>query len=109
MVHLENFWQTYQDEGLVVLALAQGQTGPVVASWAESKGITYHLGLDSDYEVFRRFQEGGFPFNALIGRDGRLVFSGPGLDVNAMDALIQSELDETPVEESSWSRVKALF
>ena len=59
--------------------------------------------------IFRIYQQGSFPINALIGRDGRLARSGCGLDASATDAMIQPFLDETPAGDSSWSAVKALF
>ena len=109
MVHLESFWQQYQNQGLTVLAVNIGQTGEVVATWADGKGITYHLALDVNADIYRLFTLGSFPFNAVIGRDGQLYHSGYGLNVNAIDDLIRQLLDETPVGESSWSAVKALF
>jgi peroxiredoxin len=74
MPALERLWKKYQQQGLVVLAVAAdaGDASRLV-DYLQSMGYTFPVVLDSDAKVRQRYEVQALPTTYIIGRDGRFV------------------------------------
>ena len=110
--HLQNIWETYQDQDLTVLAVDIQEPAPLVQGWALAMGVNYLIWLSPDWDLFQLFSEGGgIPFNAVLDREMVLRYSMSGFDLLAITEIIEEVLaeDEVATEAGSWSTVKAAY
>ncbi|HFQ13317.1 MAG TPA: TlpA family protein disulfide reductase [Gammaproteobacteria bacterium] len=74
MPALQALWQSYREQGLVVLALAADRGGPqTVAEFVAEGGYRFPVLLDGEGEVRKRYEVRALPTSYLIGRDGRFI------------------------------------
>ena len=70
---LEEAWQRYRDEGLVVLGIDAQDFRSDAQGFVERYGLTYPMAFDGHGASLGRFGNTGFPETWFVGRDGRLV------------------------------------
>ena len=92
MPALEHVWNDYRNQGLVVLAVNQGETAARVGAFVEELGLTFPVLLDREGAVGARYQLRAYPTTFFVGRDGvvrDLVLGGP-----MAESLIASKVTE---------------
>ena len=70
---LEETWQRYRDEGLVVIGIDAQDFRSDAQRFVERYGLTYPMAFDGQGSSLGRFGNTGFPETWFVGRDGRLV------------------------------------
>jgi len=84
---LENAWQRYRQQGLVVLAVSD-EEADIVTSFLERlpTDITFPVLIDSDMKTGNRWQIRGLPTTVVVDRSGHLHWRREGqLDFSASD------------------------
>ena len=84
---LENAWQRYRQQGLVVLAVS-GEESDVVTSFLERlpSEITFPVLIDGDMKSGNRWQIRGLPTTVVVDRSGDVHWRAEGqLDFSASD------------------------
>ncbi|HXV33000.1 MAG TPA: TlpA disulfide reductase family protein [Gaiellaceae bacterium] len=77
---LEDVWQRYRDDGLVVLGVDAQDFRSDAQRFVDRFGLTYPMAFDGHGSSLGKFGNTGFPETWFVGRDGRLVgdhFVGP--------------------------------
>jgi cytochrome c biogenesis protein CcmG/thiol:disulfide interchange protein DsbE len=95
---LEETWQRYRDEGLVVLGIDAQDFRTDAKRFVERYGLTYPMAYDGQGASLGRFGNTGFPETWFLGRDGRLAgehIVGP-FDRKQLEENVRAALD-TPV------------
>jgi len=95
---LEETWQRYREDGLVVLGIDAQDFRVDARKFVERYGLTYPIAYDGNGASLGRFGNTGFPETWFVGRDGRLVgehIVGP-FDEEQLEENVQAALD-TPV------------
>ncbi|MFZ5915870.1 MAG: TlpA family protein disulfide reductase [Chloroflexota bacterium] len=79
MPHIQQVWQAYQADGLIVLAVDEQESAQTVGQFAAGLGLTFPLLLDVTGEVGNDFQVRALPTSFFIDRQGivRQKFTGP--------------------------------
>ena len=95
---LENAWQRYRQQGLVVLSVS-GEESDVVTSFLERlpSDITFPALIDHDMKVGNRWQIRGLPTTVVVDRSGHLHWRAEGqLDFSAskIDEMLLALLDD---------------
>lgn len=96
--HLQRLYETYGDQGMVVLAIAMDGPESVanVSPQARRYGLTFPVLLDEETRVVGVYNpKRAAPFTVLIGRDGVIAKTREGYtagDEIAVEADIQSVL-----------------
>jgi peroxiredoxin len=72
MPDLETLYKQFKDQGLVILAISDEDTGKVRPFVAEQK-VTYPILLDPGRKVNELFQIQGIPKTFVYDRNGKLV------------------------------------
>lgn len=67
--------ERYDDQGLVVLAISY-ETAGKIRSFMDKTGYTMRAGADPGRKVISAYNVRGYPSSALIGRDGKLLWTG---------------------------------
>ena len=109
---LQQMYQIYQSQGFTILGVDLLEDGALVADWVQANGLTYPIVLAPDWETFLLFPNaGGFPYNALIDRQGVLRYSQYGINMDEIETLVQELLVEDPVATApaTIDAVKALY
>ncbi len=92
---LEETWQRYRDEGLVVIGIDAQDFRSDARGFVERYGLTYPIAYDGQGSSLGRFGNTGFPETWFVGRDGRLVgehIVGP-FDREQLEANVRAALD----------------
>jgi cytochrome c biogenesis protein CcmG/thiol:disulfide interchange protein DsbE len=92
---LEETWQRYRDEGLVVIGIDAQDFRTDAQRFVERYGLTYPIAFDGHGSSLGRFGNTGFPETWFVGRDGRLVgehIVGP-FDREQLEENIRAALD----------------
>ena len=95
---LEETWQRYRGEGLVVIGIDAQDFRTDAQRFVDRYGLTYPIAFDGRGSSLGRFGNTGFPETWFVGRDGRLVgdhIVGP-FDREQLEANVRAALD-TPV------------
>jgi peroxiredoxin len=69
---IQEVYEKYQAEGLVILALSIGENTGTVQSYVQRTGLTYTIGLDQSTEIAARYRIVGIPTHFFVDRDGIL-------------------------------------
>jgi peroxiredoxin len=73
MPEIQAVWETYQDDGLVVLALDQDETAGDVQAYFDELGLTFTPLLDEGNDTAQNFGlQGTLPASIFINPDGRV-------------------------------------
>ena len=70
---LQEAWERYRDDGLVVLGIDAQDFRSDAQAFVERYGLTYPIAYDGNGASLGRFGNTGFPETWFMGRDGRLV------------------------------------
>jgi thiol-disulfide isomerase/thioredoxin len=70
MPALNQYYQTYKDEGLVVLAINDGESQTVASDFARQIGVTFPVLVDPGTQELNRLGIQDLPTSILVGRDG---------------------------------------
>ena len=92
---LEETWQRYRDEGLVVIGIDAQDFKSDARDFVEDHRITYPIAFDGEGASLGRFGNTGFPETWFVGRDGRLIgehIVGP-FDREQLEANVRAALD----------------
>jgi thiol-disulfide isomerase/thioredoxin len=98
--YLEQWYETYQDDGLVIIGIHTPEFAfehniSAVQSALDKHGITFPVVLDNDYETWRAYGNRYWPRRYLIDRDGRVVFDHIGEGAyEETEALIRQYLNQ---------------
>ena len=109
---LEALYNTYEEDGLVILGVDLLEDPALVAPWVQSFPLTYPIVISPDWSLFQLFpQAGGFPYNAVLGRDGILRYGQFGINMEEITVLVQDLLLADPVATAptTFDAVKALY
>lgn len=96
MPDLERVWQRYRDDGVVILAVNQGESGAKITSFRDEFGLTFPLISDREERIGRLYQLDAYPTTFFIGRDGvirRVVYGGP-MPEAFIESAVQDMLEE---------------
>lgn len=101
IAHVENWYQTYRDRGLVVIGIhtpeyAFERVPENVRSGAAGLGITYPVALDNDYATWNNFHNNYWPAEYLIDARGNIRHTkfGEG-DYGTTESMIRQLLSES--------------
>lgn len=74
MPEMDKLYQTFKDQGFVVLAIALDAEGAqTVGPFVRKQKLTYPVLLDTELKVARQYRILGPPTTFLIGREGELI------------------------------------
>nr|WP_211106442.1 cytochrome c biogenesis protein CcdA [Nitrospirillum iridis] len=96
--HIRNWAAQYRDQGLVVVGVhtpefAFERDPANVAKAVTALGVGYPVAVDSDFRVWRAFDNQGWPAVYLIGADGRVRYQSLGEgDFDQTERAIRSAL-----------------
>jgi peroxiredoxin len=96
MPTLQEVYEAYRDEGLVVLAINQDEPADRVARFAQQHGLTFPLLLDAEFNVTDRYQVGLLPSTFFVDRAGvvyEVIFGGP-LTRASLEARVAKLLEQ---------------
>ncbi len=80
MPALERVWQRYARDGLVILAVNQGEDAATVREFVREHDLTFAVALDPREQVGRQYALVAYPTTLFIDRDGvirKVVRGGP--------------------------------
>ncbi len=69
---IEEMYQKYKDEGLVILAPAIGEDSGTVAAYVKRTGLTFTVGVDETTQLAANYRIVGIPTHFFIDGDGVL-------------------------------------
>ena len=90
MPALERVWQRYVDDGLVVLAVNQGEDAATIEAFVAEYDLSFPIALDPREQVGRQYELVAYPTTLFIDRDGvvrNVVRGGP-----MPEALVESQV-----------------
>jgi len=91
---VQEIWETYQDQGLVVLAIGTGMTQADCQSWISTYGLTHPVLADPTDITYPLFGDGYIPYNAIIDGEMVLQYTASGFDEPVVIATIEQLLAE---------------
>lgn len=69
---IEEMYQKYKDQGLVILAPSIGEDAGTVSAYVKRTGLTYTVGVDETTQLAANYRIVGIPTHFFIDRDGVL-------------------------------------
>jgi peroxiredoxin len=78
MSHMQEFINAHPT--VVVLPISRGEERETVVNFVERMGYTFPIGLDGDQSIYRKYATNYIPRCFVVGRDGKVVYSGVGYD-----------------------------
>jgi len=70
MPAMQELYDQYRDQGLVILAVNMEEDAPTVRRWIESGGYTFTFVLDDQGQQVKRYNVTAAPTSYFVGRDG---------------------------------------
>ncbi|MFC2018761.1 peroxiredoxin family protein [Chloroflexota bacterium] len=91
MPFLQEAYEEWQDDGLVILGINKGESVAKVERFAEDNGISFPILLDGDEAVSQRYGVRSIPASVLIDKDGFGVVGvlGPFLSKASVGKLLE--------------------
>jgi len=83
---LQSTFDSFQDQGLVILGIDFDEPADLVASFGDELGLTFPLLLDPGGKVQQQYKVRGYPTTVVLDREGRIQSYHIGV-------LTQSQLD----------------
>lgn len=98
MPNIEKVYQNYRDQGVVILAINQGEFAEQVRGYADLYQLHFPILLDESTEVGRLYRVRALPTTFFIDRDGiiRQVQIGGPMSVEFIEKQIKSLLGQAP-------------
>lgn len=96
---IEETYQKYKDEGLVILAPAIGEDSGTVAGYVKRTGLSFTVGVDETTQLAANYRIVGIPTHFFIDRDGVLqVWRIGSMSTKTMEKNIQKIVSPAGVE-----------
>ena len=89
---MQTMYETYQSEGLVVLAIGNGVDQAGCQTWISQWGLTHPVLADPTRIVYPFYGDGFVPYNAIIDGDGVLLYTDSGFDQTLVTNTIEQAL-----------------
>ena len=83
---LQSTFESFKDQGLVILGIDFDEPADLVASFGDELGLTFPLLLDPGGKVQQQYKVRGYPTTVILDREGRIQSYHIGV-------LTQSQLD----------------
>jgi peroxiredoxin len=90
--HLQQLYEQYAGQDLVVLAIDVGETRDEIADFVEHQGYTFTILLDTDDRVTERYGVEAIPHTLVVDRQGEVHHTPGGPD--AVEDLVLELLEE---------------
>lgn len=90
--HLEAYWKTKKEKGLVVIGINLRQNSETAESFVKKHKLSFPVALDRKGTFFNRFGQRGIPTNILIRPDGTIAYIKSGFDKKEFGKLISEVL-----------------
>lgn len=91
MPDLQAAYDSYHDDGLVIVAVNAGESASVVESYISERSLTFMTWLDADGTLVEQFAVQYFPTTYWIDRDGVVRYRHLGI---MTESTIQSYIDD---------------
>jgi len=91
---VQEIWETYQDQGLMVLSIGVGMDQATCQQWISTYGLTHPVLSDPTDVVYNLFGDGYVPYNAIIDDEMILQYTISGFDEPVVIATIEQLLAE---------------
>ena len=101
-----SLWQTYRDQGLVVLGVSD-ESIPTIEQFVNDQGLTFPVLRDNRGSVYNQYSISGglspYPRDYIIDRDGVVRYTNTEYDVRTMELIIEGLLEyhQTGIEEET--------
>jgi thiol-disulfide isomerase/thioredoxin len=96
---IEEMYQKYKDDGLVILAPAIGEDSSTVAAYVKRTGLTFTAGVDETTQLAANYRIVGIPTHFFIDRDGVLrVWRIGSMSTKTMEKNIEKILSASAQE-----------
>ena len=96
-------WEKYQDRNFQVISIGFREQLDVAELWVALYLIT-HLVVIDEGSVFESYSGSlaisAFPLNAIVGVDGRLLYSEIAFDLETIDQIIESNTELVSIDKS---------
>ncbi|TAJ12335.1 TlpA family protein disulfide reductase [Marinilabiliaceae bacterium JC017] len=92
MPHIEKqIWTPYKNKNVVVIGVDRDEPLEKVKTFTKQTGITYHMALDPDADIFGLYadKKTGVTRNVLIDESGKIVFLTRLFNEEEFNALVQ--------------------
>ncbi|HFE66436.1 MAG TPA: TlpA family protein disulfide reductase [Chloroflexi bacterium] len=90
MPGIEQVYQAYQADGVVVLAINGQEEPALVKSFIDENGFTFPVLLDGNAEALRAYNARSFPMTVIVDRDGVVQYKQVGPVTPAqLEALLE--------------------
>jgi peroxiredoxin len=94
---LQSIYEAYQDEGLVVLAIDEGEISSEVTNYRSAHGLAFPILLDPEYDVTGLYGATSIPRHIFIGRGGRIISTiTGGLSYSVLENNVRAALRVYP-------------
>jgi peroxiredoxin len=91
MPSIENLHRTYADKGLRVLGISNEARG-TIDKFTVGRPHTYPLYIDSTSSAWNAYDVSQIPLVIVVGRDGRIVYSGHPAHAQELEQVVQKAL-----------------
>ncbi len=91
MPDLQAAYDTYRDDGLIIVAVNAGEPASAVQTYVTERGLTFPVWLDMDGRLVDQFAVQYFPTTYWIDRDGVVRYRHLGI---MTESTIQSYIDD---------------
>jgi peroxiredoxin len=78
MPTIVKYYETYQDQGVDVVAIEAGEGKAEVAAFAKQYGMNFHVWLDPQSAALDAFKNGNLPNSYVIDRTGTVRYAWTG-------------------------------
>ncbi|MBN8636589.1 MAG: redoxin domain-containing protein [Anaerolineae bacterium] len=78
MPAIERAYERFSEQGVMVLAINNGETSAEIAPFATTLGLRFPVVLDTDRRLQTAFGMTGYPTSLFIGRDGEIYATHTG-------------------------------
>ncbi len=89
---MQEIWETYESQGLVVLGIGNGVNEVGCQTWIDQWGLTHPVLADPTSLIYPQYGDGFIPYNAIIDGDGILRYTTSGFDQTAVVNTIEQHL-----------------
>ena len=81
--------ERFKGEPFVFIPVSRGEKRETVAAFREKMGYTFHMGLDTESSIYKKYAETYIPRNFLIDKSGKVVKASVGYDEAEFAELIK--------------------
>ena len=96
----KDFWQAYQDEGVVVVGVssaARGDPTQEAEKFAQKHDLSFPVLVDATDEVLKSYGVKAFPTNLVLGKDGAICYREEGFDPVGIKKALEAARQEADV------------